>query len=87
MDRVKALMCEAAFNVFLVNKKPGTREAVIYDQFGCRDKLVRHVSGTWDEILEQYRFYKEAMPDRTLGLVCKEYFELIVTAMPRPTGH
>ena len=49
---------------------------VIYDQFHWLkpDHLERHVTGTWDEALEQYRFYRAAFPNESLGLTDIETF-------------
>ena len=52
---------------------------VIYDQFHwlAPDHLVRVVEGTWNDALEQYRFYKAAFPTESLGLVTEEEFQRI----------
>lgn len=49
----------------------------ICDQFGWLqpDYPVVKVSGTRQEILELYNFYRNAFPTRSLGLVTEEEFE------------
>lgn len=71
---------EAEFDAFIsgLRKKHKTMEAVIYDQYRSEEPIVRHVSGTRKEILAQYAFYKDAYPDRSLGLVSKTYYELLI---------
>ena len=50
------------------SRKKGNGTWVIYDQFHWLnpDHLVRIVKGTWEEALEQYRFYKDAFPYESL---------------------
>ena len=57
-------------------------EFVIYDQFhwGNHDHLEVHVDG-WDNALNQYRFYKDAFPNESLGLVDVERFRSIVKSI------
>ena len=52
---------------------------VISDQFHwlSPDHLERVVEGYWEEVLEQYGFYKAAFPDESLGLVTEERFNMI----------
>ncbi len=71
---------EAEFDAFIsgLRKKHKTWEAVIYDQYHSDEPIVRHVSGTRNEILAQYAFYKSAYPDRNLGLVSKAFYELLI---------
>lgn len=67
-------------------KKPEVMKAVVYDQFGRIDNghgIVYRVSGTRDEVLAQYNFYKSAYPDRSLGLSCEEYFAKIMDGRKR----
>ena len=69
---------EAEFEDWLEKGKKGVREAVIYDQYYNGEHIVRYVTGTRQEILDQYIFYKDAYPDKSLGLVCKEYYEQLI---------
>lgn len=76
---MKPYKTEAEFDAFISgrSKTHKTWEAVIYDQYRSDDPIVRHVKGTRNEILAQYAFFKDAFPDRSLGLVCKEYYQLL----------
>lgn len=50
---------------------------VIYDQFGdffSKSHLEVSVRG-WEQAVEQYRFYKEFNPERSIGLSTKEYYD------------
>lgn len=52
---------------------------VIYDQFGDffdNSHLEVSVKG-WEQAVEQYRFYKEFSPGRSLGLTTIEYYKQI----------
>ena len=71
---------QGEFDEFISGKWKSDRtvEAVIYDQYRCADHVVRYVSGSRREILESYGFYKDAYPDRSLGLACKEYYEQLI---------
>lgn len=73
-------MLQGEFDEFISGKgKSGRKvEAVIYDQYRCSDHVVRYVSGSRREILESYGFYKDAYPDMSLGLACKEYYQQLI---------
>lgn len=50
---------------------------VIYDQFGDffgKNHLEVSVKG-WESAVEQYRFYKEFSPNRSIGLTTLEYYK------------
>lgn len=78
---------EAEFDKWISGEKknPKTMKAVVYDQYGWHspDQLEQPVTGTRKEILEQYQFYKECYPDKSLGLVCEEYYNSISHARRR----
>lgn len=70
---------QGEFEEFISGKRKGKSvDAVIYDQFGSADDIARYVNGSRKEILESYGFYKDAYPDRSLGLVCKAYYEQLL---------
>ena len=52
---------------------------VIYDQFHwlAPDHLEVHVSGTKQEILEQYGFFKDCYPDESIALATEEWFDKV----------
>lgn len=49
---------------------------VVYDQFHWNqpNHLVRPVTGTKQEVLEQYAFYKDCFPQESLGLLPEKDF-------------
>jgi len=69
---------QAAFDAFISGKNTKVKraEAVIYDQFHGENMMHPvFVEGSRKEILSQYSFYKCCYPDRSLGLVCREYYD------------
>lgn len=77
--KCSAYMAQVGFDSFITGKSGHgtTRKAIVYDQFGPINKTAITVEGTRKEILDQYGFFKICHPDRHLGLVCPEYFELL----------
>lgn len=60
---------------------------VIYDQYGdfiSKSHLEVSVRG-WKQAVEQYRFYKEFNPGRSIGLCTKEYYDNKKKSYQRPT--
>ena len=79
---------QGEFEEFISGKRKGKSiDAVIYDQFGSADGIARYVNGSRKEILESYGFYKDAYPDKSLGLVCKAYYERLKAKDHARTNH
>ena len=59
-----------------MSTKPKRREWFIYDQFHLLrpDHIERYITGTWEEALEQYRFYRACYPAESLGITDLESF-------------
>ena len=80
MNKSEIYRKQAEFDEFISGKSAMVKrsKAVVYDQFFGKMKIEPvGLEGTRNEILAQYFFLKECYPDRSLGLVCPEYYQLI----------
>ena len=79
MNKSEIYRKQAEFNDFMEGHGRVKRsKAVIYDQF--KGKMMMEpvrLEGTKKDILAQYRFFKECYPDRSLAIVCPEFYQLI----------
>lgn len=77
MRQASIYAMESAFDRWISGKckRPKTMQAVIYNQYGARGALAVPASGTREQVLATYAYYKDIHAEQTLGLVCREYYD------------